>query len=343
MIKKFKILNQKKVAIIMLFFTITLLFNSTNYAKDIDNQDISLASDTIVSYDFVKETTEKLDMTKSIGLIDEDLEPYIPDKKMKFDTTIDSKSYEEFEAAGLINESGDFDWESLSKLPTLDNSDMNTFSVIGSDDRKIVEESSTHPYDCIAYMLINFDGTYYRGTGFSIGNYAIGTCGHNVYSKTTESWADSVTIIPARDDDDYPYGSTTAVRLRALAGWTDNALEEYDVGLVETSRNLAEDVGYLGLRAIGADITNDSAELPGYPAEVKGVSTNKMYTATGKIKSQEGLKVYYDINSSGGNSGGPVLLNGPYVGVIHAYGSYSGNSGRRVDSSIRNVYMEYRE
>jgi V8-like Glu-specific endopeptidase len=62
-----------------------------------------------------------------------------------------------------------------------------------------------------------------------------------------------------------------------------------------------------------------------------------MWFQANKVASVGPRKVFYDIDTAGGQSGAPVwrLVNGSRYGVaVHAYGGQTTNSGTRVTSPV---------
>ena len=261
---------------------------------------------------------------------------------------IDPESYQHFEEAGLLNDDGSFNWEAYAELPTLDE-DVDTYDVIGKDDRIAVTNTDEAPYCYTAYLLssyINKDGTKssYRGTGFVAGNSMVVTCGHNIYSHDVnrKGWANSVTIILQKNGDIEPW-TTSKRKLRSNSGWTQKGQKESDWGIIETEQNLADYVGYGVIASPSTNIVGETVEIPGYPKAVKNeTNSHKMWTDTGTVSRQDSTgRVYYDIDTSGGNSGSGVFINGSTAVAVHAYGGTL-NSGARITGLLYNMIMRYR-
>lgn len=261
---------------------------------------------------------------------------------------IDPESYQHFEEADLLKDDGSFNWEAYAELPTLDE-EIDTYSVIGKDDRVAVTNTDEAPYCYTAYLLmsyINKDGTKssYRGTGFVAGENMVVTCGHNIYSHDVnrEGWANSVTIILQKNGNVEPW-TTTKSRLRSNSGWTQKEQKESDWGIIETTKNLADYVGYGVIASPSTNIVGKVVEIPGYPKVVKNETNSyKMWTDTGTVSRQDSNgRIHYDVDTSGGNSGSGVFINGSTAVAVHAYGGTL-NSGARIAGLLYNLIMEYR-
>lgn len=95
------------------------------------------------------------------------------------------------------------------------------------------------------------------------------------------------------------------------------------------------------------NLTGDLIELPGYPSKAGNYTgLYNMWTDTGFVSRQDAnAMLFYDADSSKGNSGSPVFWNSSaYACAIHAYGddNYIANSGARIKGSLYDVIMQYR-
>lgn len=333
---KMKKLLSMALATVMLAGTAT-----TTFAIENEN------AEKIVNYENSVVTYQEISTITPFSMDDTDkLQPKAPTNVLRYnEQIIDTEANEQFEKAGLLEENGNFDWEALGALPTLDPNGIAPYSVIGSDDRYAVSDLSETPYSYSVYLLMEYNGSYYRGSGFVAGDGMIATCAHNIYRHDGSGWADNVTVILQRDGSSQPYGATTDTRLRTNTGWTQSEKLESDWAIVETKIDLSRYAGSCGIVSESTNITNDSVEIPGYPKVVQDETNSyELWTDMGDVLRQSSVgRVYYDADTSGGNSGSGVFLNGgPYAAAIHAYGSTSGNSGRRINGLLYDIIMEYR-
>ncbi|MGN0482083.1 MAG: trypsin-like serine peptidase [Lachnospiraceae bacterium] len=94
-------------------------------------------------------------------------------------------------------------------------------------------------------------------------------------------------------------------------------------------------------------IKNLNLGLIGYPGEVNNKKVHdEMYRHACKEHwfSNDGLLLKYKIDSSNGQSGGPIYRtkNGKrYIIAVHARGGSKGNSGRYLDSSVKKFIKKY--
>lgn len=298
----------------------------------------------IISYDGINEeciyTHDWEQDDRDLFEIVEDLPAVGPVEEDRETFSIDPEAHEAFSEAGLLDEKGDFDFDKYAELPTL-NSDRMPQSVIGTDDRLLVGDTLKTPYRYIVYILSNYNGKNYRGTGFMVGKNAVGTCGHNLYSQE-RGWASNVTVFAARNGSVYPYGSAVKEKLYVSSDWLNTGAYVSDWGLIELQTDLGLKTGYFGLRSYSKNVAGSMATISGYPATALGMSTTQMYAHSEKIAREVDKRLFYPIDTTGGNSGSPIYVEGDLLIGIHAYGGSTTNSGRRIDRVIFDFYKSFR-
>ena len=91
-----------------------------------------------------------------------------------------------------------------------------------------------------------------------------------------------------------------------------------------------------------SDLLTTTANISGYPGD-KPAGT-QWYHAR-KVTSVNARKVYYDIDTAGGQSGSAVyrIVNGGRYGIaIHAYGGATANSGTRIVQDVFNNLIAWK-
>lgn len=156
------------------------------------------------------------------------------------------------------------------------------------------------------------NGKTYIGTGFILSNSAVATAGHCVYDSSTGGWATSIKIFPAKHGTVNPFGYATSTGLSCGAAWKNSGDVSQDWGLIRVSESshLCDKCGCLGLRWQSGTYVNDHVSIAGYPFEAKSTTPNGeyMYKHSGKITSNtSSVLTYKDIDTSGGESGAPVV------------------------------------
>lgn len=204
--------------------------------------------------------------------------------------------------------------------------------VIGSDDRIKITNTASYPWSAQCKLYITFpDGARFVGSGTLIGHKYVLTAGHCVYSRSNGGWARSISAYPGLNGSYAPFGSAYATYLRSYTGWTYYGSADHDFGLITLNRSVGYSTGWLGY-GYWSSLTGVTANLSGYPADRDGGVCQ--YYGYGPVKSTTSYRLFYDIDTAGGQSGSGVyrIINGSrYVMGAHAYGAYSGNSATRLD------------
>jgi V8-like Glu-specific endopeptidase len=222
-------------------------------------------------------------------------------------------------------------------------------TVHGPDDRVRITNTSTYPWRANASLLITAaDGSMWIGTGWFIGPHTLMTAGHVVYIKNSgvpnrDGWVRSIQVMPGRDGSTLPYGSVTSTNFRSVQGWTANGDENYDYGAIILPTNVGDTTGWFGFGVYSdADLVSAVGNIAGYPGD-KPAGTQ--WYDSRKIASVNSRKVYYDIDTAGGQSGSCVyriVSGGRYAVAIHAYGGATTNSGTRITTPVFNNMIAWK-
>ncbi len=213
-------------------------------------------------------------------------------------------------------------------------------TVHGPDDRVRITSPAQHPWRMNCSLLITArDNSQWIGTGWFIGPHTIMTAGHVVYiyapGTPRHGWARSIQVMPGRDVSSLPYGSATSGNFRSVTGWTNSGSEHNDYGAIILPTELGNTTGWYGFGNYSdADLLATVANISGYPGDKP--SGTQWYAAR-KVASVNATKVYYDIDSAGGQSGSAVYrtVNGQrYAVAVHAYGGPTTNSGTRINAAV---------
>lgn len=214
-------------------------------------------------------------------------------------------------------------------------SDGNTArTIIGSDNRRIVTNTSTYPFSTAAHLVMTFpNGKSYIGSGHLISNDTVLTAGHCIYSKADGGWATSVAVYPGYNGKTAPFGVAYASKLMSISGWTSNNSSEHDIGAIKLNKSIGNNTGYMGLTTN----TNSGITLTGFHGDLNG----KMGTESGSISSLTPNNVFYKLDSTGGASGSGVYNNSNQILAVHAYGRTSDNFGTRINNEKFNIVNKW--
>ncbi|MFD0384759.1 trypsin-like serine peptidase [Streptomyces stramineus] len=212
-----------------------------------------------------------------------------------------------------------------------------------------ITDTGVYPWRVHCFLEITAaDGSHWIGTAWFIGPHTLATAGHVVHVKHSgvpgrDGWVRSVTVWPGRSGNFKPYGPVVATSFRSVLGWTRDGSEDHDYGAIVLPTDLGSTTGWFGFGAWSdADLLQVVGNISGYPAD-KPYAT-QWYDAR-RIDSVGPHKVYYDIDTFGGQSGSAVyrLVNGGrYGAAVHAYGGGRVNSGTRITTPVRDNYAAWK-
>lgn len=250
-----------------------------------------------------------------------------------------------------------FTAESISRLPDIGEAsfgapltlDAQLETIHGPDDRVRITATSIYPWRAIASLLITAaDNSMWIGTGWFIGPHTLMTAGHVVFIKNSgvpgrDGWVKKIQVMPGRNEGTLPYGSVTSSNFRSVTGWTVSGNENFDYGAIIIPNDLGNRTGWFGFGVYSdADLSNTVGNISGYPGDKP--SGTQWYDAR-RIASVNSRKVFYDIDTAGGQSGSAVyrILNGSRMAIaIHAYGGGTTNSGTRIIQDVYNNMVAWK-
>jgi glutamyl endopeptidase len=214
-------------------------------------------------------------------------------------------------------------------------------TVHGPDNRIQVTQTDQYPYRVNASLLITArDGSQWIGTAWFISARTLITAGHCVYITNSgvpnrDGWVKTIQVMPGRNGSKLPFGSATSSRFWTVKGWADSGDENYDYGAIVIPTPLGDTVGTLGYAAYAdSELTDVVANVTGYPGD-KPAGT--LWYDTKNLASVTPTKVFYDIDTAGGQSGAAVYVikSGQRIAVaVHAYGGAVTNSGTRIAAPV---------
>lgn len=204
-------------------------------------------------------------------------------------------------------------------------------SVIGVDERVRILDTDLQPWRMIcALRMRGPTGAGAIGTGWFIGPRTVLTAGHCVFSNQFfGGWASSVEVIPGLlgpgvDTDARPYGSATSQQLSSVDRWTETEDADFDIGCIHLVEPKGEDVGWFALAALSPEeLTGYRVNVSGYPAD-RGAGFEQ-YHAANRVLGVTDRRLFYEVDTYGGQSGAPVWVHPtqdalPLAVGIHAYG-----------------------
>jgi glutamyl endopeptidase len=223
-------------------------------------------------------------------------------------------------------------------------------TVLGNDDRVKITDTKGSPWRMIAGLKLKPrppQTSSFIGTGWFIGPKTLLTAGHCVYSMSDyNGWIGSIEVSPGRNGQDFPFKTVTATKFFALQQWINSSNPDYDIGCIQLAEPLGDTVGYFKIASqTDSDLENALVNVSGYPGDLDNGRTQ--YFHQNRVLRTSARRVYYDVDTYGGQSGSPVWVQAsvnsePLAIAVHAYGTggtapslgIQANSGPRLSAEI---------
>src|ERR1700722_15716726 len=204
----------------------------------------------------------------------------------------------------------------------------------GKDGRQRVADTTQWPYLFHSQLTMHFPNGEYGGSGILVGPHHLLTAAHNVYDPDKKEWATRIVAQLGLNDDMAPFGDLKAVKIYTFEDWIKKKDPNFDLALIILDRSMGIQTGWCGLLCLeDNDLLQEEIRITGYPGD-KGFK--QMWTMSHAIKKVEPERIFYDIDTYGGQSGSGIWINkwgNPYTIGIHTLGEggmYEGNSGVRL-------------
>lgn len=214
-------------------------------------------------------------------------------------------------------------------------------AIIGSDDREQVTQTDQYLWRGIASLRITArDNSQWIGTGWFISPRTLVTAGHCVFingsgDPNRDGWVSNIEVIPGRNGFVKPLGSVKSTTFWSVRGWTEKRDQNHDYGAIILDTPFGVSTGWFGYGVFGdSQLVGVQAHVTGYPGDKP---SGTMWHHALPIGSVNDLKVFYPIDTAGGQSGAAVYLleNGlPVAVAVHAYGGTTSNSGTRINTDV---------
>ncbi|MGV1004990.1 MAG: trypsin-like serine peptidase [Candidatus Nanopelagicales bacterium] len=216
-------------------------------------------------------------------------------------------------------------------------------SIIGTDERRRVTNTTEYPWRCICSLLITAStGAVYLGTAWLVAPRLLLTAGHCVYMADEGGWVRQIEVIPGRDAANRPYGSAVASDFRSVTGWTRDGDSEYDyAGIILPDGNrFGDQLGWFGYASRADDyLEGITVNVSGYPGDGGPAHADgTQWFDSRTIDEVDDRQVHYVADTYGGQSGAPVwetTSDGSRYGVaIHTFGTSVQNGGTRITGDV---------
>lgn len=226
-------------------------------------------------------------------------------------------------------------------------------SILGDvDRRKHILETDLRPWRMICSLdITGSNGLPFVGTGWFAGPRTVITAGHIVFDPVElGGWAREIMVIPGRNGDAKPpLGEVSSATFSTTDRWHEVQDPDFDYAAIHLGKNLGARAGHFGMGVLhDAELKNRLVNVSGYP--ITPGEGKSQYFHANRVKAVTARRLFYDIDTVGGQSGSPVwaYLDGsddPVVVGIHAYGIGApppgllvvANSGPRILPEVMDV------
>lgn len=196
-------------------------------------------------------------------------------------------------------------------------------SIFGTDDRRIVNNTTTFPWSAIGQVQLGNGGSdVYVGTAVMIGRYLALTCGHVAADPALGAFK-QIKFFPGLTRTSEPFGQATVVQVIPSPQWKADQDDGYDIAILVMDRPIGDETGYFRI-AVQPDtfFDNQPLETAGYPTDLGGAD---MYTVSGNSMGMEGNVLFHDLDTEPGQSGSPMWYGDAATGQARLIGLDEGS------------------
>jgi len=233
----------------------------------------------------------------------------------------------------------------------------------GVDKRVRITNTTAYPFRAIGQITFSLPDGSFICTGWLISPNTVATAGHCVHAGSggANGFASNVRFFPGRNGASNPFGGCAARTLHTVNGWANGGDERFDYGAIKLNCSIGNQVGWFGYHSRSTTLNNIPIRVGGYPGDkpagTQWESRNCSQTATFvqcSVRASNGQQVFYQNDTAGGMSGGPVYPTttisgcGTACGIaIHAYGPHppaphTQNHGTRINQAVFNFLTSVR-
>lgn len=208
-------------------------------------------------------------------------------------------------------------------------------AVIETDDREQITDTTKTPYRWLGRVGYTMeDGRKNYCTGFLVSKNTVVTAGHCL------SWTETdITFTPGVNGDDTPFPTAKATQI-----WYDNKVflpnPQQDWGIIKLDTPIGDKVGWFGMAIPNdEDLIGRHATVIGYPITYPGKPEATLWKDRNVITGITPIEITHNIDTTRGQSGGPILSDTNTVYGIHKGGSAHANVGNRMTTELFNLIV----
>lgn len=192
----------------------------------------------------------------------------------------------------------------------------------------ISDNDMIRDYDTAVVHIMKDNALY--GSGFIIDDHIIATAAHCVYKCESQQFFNTKIKLVDKDNNETVVTPIYTDISKIYHNTTDYGdCEKYDYALIYVEEDLSEYGSFKLGSALSEYINNHGQVIVSgfpssdwYPDNYQGLPFGIRFKAKGKIDSLENGRIYYDADTAGGDSGGPVYAEEAFItknGTVYDY------------------------
>jgi V8-like Glu-specific endopeptidase len=192
---------------------------------------------------------------------------------------------------------------------TIEHQKFAVASIIDEDERVFELSTTRLPGRLVCALKVWRNESVSYGTAWLAGPRLAITAGHCLHEAGLPE-PDRVELIPGLAEDSMPFGSVQGERWDSAQRWKSDKDWRWDIGHIVLAEPLGNRLGWFGLKPVGdtAALSHQTISVAGYP-ETDG-RHDLQRIGIGRVAGVKDVRLYHDVDTSDGQSGGPIWLNG---------------------------------
>ncbi|CAD5900051.1 putative mucin/carbohydrate-binding domain-containing protein [Carnobacterium maltaromaticum] len=211
-------------------------------------------------------------------------------------------------------------------------------SIIGLDERIRVINTQEEPYNSTVFIAA--DGS--SGSGAVIGKNTVLTAAHVVMRIYGNPNKDSIYVIPGRDSAVLPYGKFKIKSVYIPKNYIENPNVDMDIAILTIDtlegKSIGDVVPELPFKLTNTVNEGTKLSTVGYPGD-KPWGT--MWSSAGVALKHTDTRVYYDMDTVGGQSGSPVFNGINEIIAVHTTGIGISNFGTKLNTEFYQFILDH--
>ncbi|WP_235688044.1 trypsin-like serine peptidase [Latilactobacillus fragifolii] len=219
-----------------------------------------------------------------------------------------------------------------------DSNNSQVRSIIGKDERVRITDTTLAPYNSTVFIAA--DGA--AGSGAVIGKNTVLTAAHVVKNIRVNPDKDSIYVVPGRNGSKIPYGKFKIESVHIPQSYVEKPSVDSDIAVLTikplNNKGIGEVVPSLPLKLTNSATIGETLTTSGFPGDKQW---GTMWAAKGSILRETKTRVYYDMDTMGGQSGSPVYNSNNEVIAVHTTGAGIYNFGTKINDEYYQFISNY--